>query len=92
MLKKSIGNETKEKMSDSFTPISEIANFDEYVLATAQLSEAMQSHLSKLYFNKPKLPRTFSACCRSVVYLSMAIYTKKLKSTKDFGKKHRFYP
>ena len=26
-------------MSDSFTPISEIANFDEYVLATAQLDQ-----------------------------------------------------
>ena len=54
--------------------------------------EIVKTHLSKLYFNKPKLPRTFSACCRSVVYLSMAIYTKKLKSTKDFGKKPRFYP
>ena len=41
---------------------------------------------------QPKFPRTFSACYRSAVYLSMPIYIKKLKLTKDFGKKPKFYP
>ena len=48
--------------------------------------------MSKLNFHKPKLPSTFSACCRSVVYLSMAIYTKKNKINKGFWQKTSIFP